>query len=417
MKTKIKPFLLSILPGIFLIGFNIGTGSVTAMAKAGANYGMSLLWTIAVSCYITWFLINAYGKFTIVTGETALEAFKKHIHPAVGIFFIIALTATVSGSVIGVMGIVADICFEMSKTFIEGGISPIYFAVFFVLFVYILFLLGETATFEKIMAIVVGIMALSFLVNFFIMMPPAKDILSGLIPRIPDKIDGSDQMPLLVVASLVGTTVSSVLFIVRTTLVKEAGWKLKDLRMQRRDATVSAAMMFLISAAIMAAAAGTLFVSGIRLDNPSQMIGILEPMAGKFASVIFGMGIIAAGISSQFPNIMLFPIIFSDYKGIDLNMKTTNIRIIVFCISLLGLIVPIFRASPILVMIISQAFGAVLLPVTVLCLLVLGNNKVLMKEYKIDTTANVLLVLIFLFAIYMAKNGLEGIAGMFPIRN
>ena len=31
------------LPGIFLLGFNIGTGSVTAMAKAGATYGMSLL--------------------------------------------------------------------------------------------------------------------------------------------------------------------------------------------------------------------------------------------------------------------------------------------------------------------------------------------------------------------------------------
>jgi manganese transport protein len=42
-KNKILKGLAVFLPGIFLLGFNIGTGSVTAMAKAGASYGMSLL--------------------------------------------------------------------------------------------------------------------------------------------------------------------------------------------------------------------------------------------------------------------------------------------------------------------------------------------------------------------------------------
>lgn len=100
---KFAKALALILPGIFLLGFNIGTGSVTAMAKAGATYGMSLLWTIIASCFTTYFMINLYGKYTLATGETALQAFRKHIHPGVGIFFIIALTAGVSGSVMGVM--------------------------------------------------------------------------------------------------------------------------------------------------------------------------------------------------------------------------------------------------------------------------------------------------------------------------
>ncbi len=279
MKGRLKIFFLSILPGIFLIGFNIGTGSVTAMAKADANYGMSLLWTIFISCFITWYLINIYGKFTIVTGHTALEAFKKHIHPAMGIFFIIALTITVTGSVMGVMGILADVCHEWSKTLVEGGIAPIYFAIFFVAFVYILFLSGRTARFEKIMAVIVGIMAASFLLNFFMMMPPAKAIVSGLIPVIPKDTGSSSATPVLVVASMVGTTVSSVLFIVRTTLVREAGWDLKSLKIQRRDATISATMMFVISASIMASAAGTLYVSGIHLEKASQMITLLQPLS------------------------------------------------------------------------------------------------------------------------------------------
>ena len=69
------------LPGIFLLGFNLGTGSVTAMAKAGAEYGMTLLWTIVTSCLCTFFMINLYGRYTLVTGETALEAFKKAYSP------------------------------------------------------------------------------------------------------------------------------------------------------------------------------------------------------------------------------------------------------------------------------------------------------------------------------------------------
>ena len=135
-KTRFSKALALFLPGIFLLGFNIGTGSVTSMAKAGATYGMSLLWTIAASCLATFLLITVYGRFTLVTGETALQAFRKYIHPAVGIFFIVALTAGVSGSVMGVMGIVAEISYEWSKTMIDGGIAPIWFAVFFITLVY-----------------------------------------------------------------------------------------------------------------------------------------------------------------------------------------------------------------------------------------------------------------------------------------
>ena len=72
-KEKFATKLALFLPGIFLLGFNIGTGSVTSMAKAGANYGMSLLWTIVASCLATFLLITTYGRFTLVTGEIAVH--------------------------------------------------------------------------------------------------------------------------------------------------------------------------------------------------------------------------------------------------------------------------------------------------------------------------------------------------------
>jgi manganese transport protein len=409
MSNRFSKTLALFLPGIFLLGFNIGTGSVTAMAKAGATYGMSLLWTIVASCLATYFMINAYGRFTLVTGETALQAFRRHIHPMVGIFFIVALTAGVSGSVMGVMGIVAEISSEWSKTLIEGGIAPIWFAAFFVALVYFIFWNGTTQVFERSMAVIVAIMAACFILNFFILMPPPVEIAKGLLPTLPDVPLDEGRGPFLVIASMVGTTVFSGLFIIRTTLVKEAGWTIADSKKQRNDAFVAVGMMFVISGSIMAAAAGTLYVEGLGLDNASQMIGLLEPLAGSFATTIFVVGIVAAGVSSQFPNVLMLPWLLCDFNQSKRDKTLPRYRIKVLVISLLGLVVPIFEARPIFVMIVSQAFNAVILPVTVACILYLGNRRDLMGEHRNTVTANILLTAILLFSIVTTSMGIRGV--------
>jgi Mn2+/Fe2+ NRAMP family transporter len=403
----LKKRLTALLPGIFLFGFTVGTGSVTAMAKAGADYGMALLWTIFLSCAITFLLIHQFGKFTLVTGETALNAFRRHIHPAVAVFFIVALTAHVSGSVIGVMGIIADISYEWSKLFFPKGIPQLYFAVLFVAMVYLLFLDGRTKVFETVLAVVVALMSVCFLVNFLVFTPPLTDILKGLIPSVPETPPGENTF--LVMASMVGTTVFSGLFILRTTLVKEANWSLNDLRVQRRDALFSGFMMFLVSASIMAAAAGTLYKEGVGLNNVSEMVTLLEPLTGPLAVGIFTLGIIAAGVSSQFPNVTLLPWMLDDYHQRKPNLRRPLYRVIALLISLLGLIVPVFNAKPIAIMIISQAFGALVLPVTVLCFIYIGNKKSLMGTHKHSAGLNILLSLIFLFALIMSYMSYQGL--------
>ncbi len=408
--NQFKKTLALFLPGIFLLGFNIGTGSVTSMAKAGATYGMSLLWTIIASCFATYYMINLYSRYTMVTGETALYAFKKHIHPAIGIFFIVALTTGVMGSVMGVMGIVADISHVWSKSFIEGGISPIYFAAFFCGLVYFIFWNGETQFFERALALIVALMSICFLANFFILMPPPSEIINGLIPNVPEVSETESKGPFLIIASLVGTTVFSGLFIIRTTLVKEAGWGIEDEQKQRRDAIVSVVLMFIISMSIMAAAAGTLYPEKLGLTKASQMIELLEPLSGKLAASIFAIGIIAAGVSSQFPNVLMLPWLLCDYNQSPRNMKLSKYRIMVFFISLLGLVVPIFHARPVLVMIISQALNSIILPMTVACILYLGNRKDLMLAYRFSTFHNIILFLILAFSIFTSVIGIKGVA-------
>lgn len=409
LRARAASALALVLPGIFLLGFNIGTGSVTAMAKAGAEHGMSLLWTIVASCLCTFFMINLYGRYTLVTGETALQAFRKHLHPALALFFIVALTAGVCASVMGVMGIVAEICYEWSKGWIEGGIEPIYFALLFVSLVYYIFWNGKTEFFERSLAVIVAVMSACFVANFFIMMPPLGDIAAGLVPSLPQQPSNSDTSALLVMTSMIGTTVFSGLFIIRTTLVKEAGWTVADINKQRNDAAFSVSLMFVISASIMAAAAGSLYVEGIGLSKASQMIQLLEPLAGPLAASIFAVGLIAAGVSSQFPNIVMLPWLLCDFNNSPRDMTLAKYRVMVFFISLLGLVVPLFEARPVVVMIASQVFNTVILPVTVGSIFYLSNRRELMGEYRTKWPSNIALGLIFAFALTTSAIGLRGL--------
>ena len=74
---KILKFLLSFGPGIFAIGYTIGTGSVTSMIVAGNSFGMDLLWVLFFSCLFSEVLIYVSGSYYLTTGETALLAVRK----------------------------------------------------------------------------------------------------------------------------------------------------------------------------------------------------------------------------------------------------------------------------------------------------------------------------------------------------
>lgn len=60
-------------------------------------------------------------------------------------------------------------------------------------------------------------------------------------------------------------------------------------------------------------------------------------------------------------------------------------------------------------MIASQAFGSLLLPVTVLSILILGNKRKVMGEHRHSAVENVILLLIFAFSIRMSFYGLRGL--------
>ena len=405
-----KQFLQSILPGLFIVGYVIGTGSVTSMVVAGARYGMSFTWALFMSCFFTFVLLIAISKITIVTGKTIMFNIKDHIGWFASVFIIIGLMVTVISSIMGVMAVVAQVIEEWSKQLHLGnkGISPLYTSLIFLAFLLYLFWTGKHGIFIRFVSLMVGVMGIAFiLTNLMIIHDPAE-IFKGLIPNIP-----SSGRPHLIIAGMVGTTMAAVVLVSRSIIIAEKGWKVNELHLEHRDAMISAAVLFLVSAAIMASAAGTLYPRHITVENAIDMVSTLEPLAGRFAIAVFVTGIIAAGLSSIFPNMILLPWLICDYKGINRDMTRTIFRFLVILVTLSGLIIPIFGGQPIIIMIASQAFSPLMMPLLIIFLMIIMNRKKVMGNHVNGFWLNTGLAVTLLFSIFMFFIAFEGYVDFF----
>ncbi|WP_226704702.1 Nramp family divalent metal transporter [Microbulbifer elongatus] len=403
---KIALFLSTIGPGLFLVGYNIGTGSITTMASAGASHGMILSWAVLLSCIFTYFLIVYFGRYTLLTGESALQAFRKHFGRKVALFVLSVLVFTEMVSSIGVMAIVTDVVNEWSKPLTADGegISTILLAILFGGMLVFLLINNRYGFIEKLLALFVALMGISFLMTATMVIPDASVVIAGLVPSIPDTANAG-----LIVAGMIGTTMGGVLYVARSITVKEKQWKASDLKLEKRDAFISSFLMFFLSLSIMAAAAGTLHPQGLHVENAIDMIQLLEPLAGRFAISIFVVGIVCAGLSSLFPHYMLVPLLLADYrnKPMDLSSKT-NKTIIIFYAAL-GLVVPIFGGRPVLVMIITQVFALLITPIILILMTILQNRKSVMGDQTVSPISTLMLVAMTLFTIFMAVVGVIGI--------
>ena len=410
LKKKLAAAFFAIGPGIFIMGYIIGTGSVTTMVTSGAKYGMSLTWALLMSCFFTYVVITAISKCTIVTGHTILFNIRNHFGRFAALFIIFALMMTSIPSIMGVMGIVADVVSEWSKllTSDNSGISPLYPAIFFSLLLYYIFWNGGHNFFLKSLVVMVALMGICFIGSMFIVIPEPTEIIKGLIPKIP-----SGENAHLIVAGLVGTTMASVVLVSRSIIVSEKGWSVNDLKAENKDAVVSLTLTFIVSAAIMASAAGTMFPQGIEVHKAIDMVHSLEPIAGRFAVSVFVTGIICAGLSSLFPNYILLPWLICDYMNIPRDMSKKVFRIIAFLLVTNGLVIPIFGGKPVLIMIASQAVSPVVMPLIILFLLILLNNKKIVGEYKNGLVMNIILVLTLLFSLFMCYSALIGLKQFF----
>lgn len=412
---RVIAIILGFGPGIFAIGYTIGTGSVTSMIVAGSKFNMQLLWVLLLSCFFSGILMFAYGNYALLTGETALYGFKKHLKygKLLAILIIVGITFGQWNSLMGILGISSNIIFEILALNFEGLRGYEYetvliTAIIIIAIFYLLMLVGKYTFFEKILVIFVTMMGLSFVLSLLFVQPLSIDVVKGLIPTIPDVPGGK-----MLVAAFVGTTMASATFLSRPLFVKGKGWTIKNLNQQKKDAITAAILIFVISGVIMAVAAGALFYDGKEVTNVLDMANTLEPVAGKWAVTIFFFGALSAGLSSIFPCLLIAPLLVADYQSGILDTNSRQFRIITAIACLVALIGPAFGANPIEIQILSQVFNVFVLPIVILGIILMLRSEKVMKDYKTSLGIYIGLYAALFFSLVISYNGIVALLNYF----
>jgi len=359
--------------------------------------------------------MEAYGRYAVVTGRTAVNSFKTELKfgKVLAIALIVGIVIGQWNSLSGIVGLSANALYEISRLLLPNLPEDNYWAVLLIAAVilgilYFLLIVGKYSFFEKVLIFFVTIMGISFLISMVIVFPPAGDIITGIIPSIPQGEGGN-----LMVAAFVGTTMAAPTFVVRPLLMQGKGWGKTDTINQARDAFFSAVLMFVISGSIMITAMGAMYYKGLTIHKVIDMVYTLEPVAGKFAVALFMTGALSAGLSSVFPILMVAPLLIADYKSGQLDLKSKLFKRLTAVACVVGLSVPVMGANPIVAQIATQVANVFVLPLVIGGIIYIINQKAVMKEQKPGWLLNVGLVLAFIFSCVMSYVGYLGLMDFF----
>lgn len=399
-------------PGIFCVGYTIGTGAVTKLSAAGAQAGMQLLWVLPIGGLLCWALLEACGRHAVVTGDTVLHGFRTRLRGGRWLALIV-LFGVVLGQWTGLpvlVGLVSELIRDglrliLPSAALQHGGAVVAVAAVLMGGIYGLLRVGRYSVLEKTMALLVALMLVGFIgAAGMVWLAPAMAP-RGLAPSVPVAGDGG-----LIVLALIGTSVAAPTFLVRSLLLKGKGWGGENLREQRRDAGIAALVVLLIGAAVMACAAGALYRQDLSIRTLFDAIHGLEPTAGRLAAGFFLAGALGAGLSSIIPMAMILPLMLADYRSGELQLRTPQFRAWAALACVIGLTGPIVGDSLLPIhRIASQLAQVFVLPLVVGGIFLLLHRDDRMAGHKAGFWLNTGLVAAFGFSLVVSWSALTAL--------
>ncbi|MBQ0111346.1 MAG: Nramp family divalent metal transporter, partial [Oscillospiraceae bacterium] len=393
-------------PGAVVAAAFIGPGTVTSCFTSGASYGTTLLWAILFSTISVIIMQSMSSRLGIVTQMGLGEALRtKYTKKGSRIFLAILViaavfignvayeTGNISGAVLGIQAV---------SPVIDTNTFKIIFALVIGIVAFIFLFSGSYKYIEKILTGLVVIMGVIFLICAFAAKPDWVGVLQGLfVPRVPE---GENSW--MTVAALMGTTVVPYnIYLHASSSAKKWNNPQEDIKTSNLDSILAIGLGGLISLAIIICASGLMGKVDVT-GGGKVMAQSLSPLLGEWATVIFGVGLFAAGFSSAITAPLAAAFASSGILGWGEDMKKWRFKIIWLIVLVFGVVATCtIGSSPQEIILFAQAANAFLLPITGILLLLACNDKKLMGEYKNKWLINVLAIIVIgVFRINSARN-------------
>jgi manganese transport protein len=364
-------------PGALIAAAFIGPGTVTACTLAGANYGYTLLWALLFATAATIILQEMSARLGLVTqqglGETLRIMLNQSVWkwPLFGLIMVALYlgnaayeAGNLSGAALGIEALTdqSQSLFRMSVLVIS-------------LLAGILLWRGSYKQIERMLLMLVALMALTFIATFISVGPDLSALFKGLTtPNVPD---GS----LLTVIALIGTTVVPYNLFLHASAVKAKWSSINDLKHARADTATAIGLGGLITILIASTAAASIFGSGLNISGAGDMATQLEPVFGSFSKIMLGMGFFAAGLSSSITAPLATAYAVTEILGIKGSTSSRAFKLIALSVIFSGAIIALTGIKPISIILAAQFANGLLLPIVAMFLLVVMNQKKQLGQY------------------------------------
>ncbi len=371
-------------PGIITGSVDNDAGGITTYSVAGAMYGYQLVWTLIPSFIVLIIIQEMNARMGIVTGKGLADLIRENAGVKVTFFiFLGLLVADIGNTTTEFAGVAGSMeVFGVSK----------YIAVPLVAFsIWILVVKGTYQSAEKIF-LVFSVCLLTYIVSAIIGKPHWAEIGHSIAHP---SLDMNSQSIALVIG-LVGTTIAPWMQFYMQSSVIEKGLKMKNYKYVLIDILIGCIATVVVAFFIIIACASTLHENGIVINEAKDAAMALKPLAGALAGYVYAFGLFIASIFSAtiLPLATAFYVCeaFGFEAGIDKKWKEAPEFYTLYTgiIAISALIILIPNAPLISISLWSQVLNGMLLPVVLVCMILLVNDKRIMGKYVNKTVNNVI---------------------------
>ena len=392
-RRSLFAFFAVLGPGFVTASAGNDVGGIATYSAAGAKFGYATLWTLVALTVSLIVVQEMAGRMGAVTGQGLAGLIRENFGlrttflAMLALFFInTGITATEFAGI----GAASEI-FHVSR-YIAVPLSMV------VVFGLVLRLPNKIV--ERIF-VVFSLIYVSYVVSGVLAHPDWGEVARGtFVPTI-----SHDPAFLITVVGLIGTTISPYMQFFLQSAVVDKGSRARDLPAIRADVVVGSVLAIVLAGFMIVANGATIYQAALHTGRApldidtaqAQDFAIaLRPLAGAFASTLFAIGILNAGIFTATVLPLSTSYIVCEAFGLeaalDRRFREAPVFYTLFAGAIVlgaGLVLLVPKASLLKLIFYAQVMQGVLLPFELILMLVVVNRKRVMGAFVNTRFANV----------------------------
>lgn len=381
-RTRLALMLAVVGPGIITANVDNDAGGITTYSVAGGDYGYTLLWMMPFVLLALIIVQEMCARLGVVTGKGLADLIRESMGVRLTTLILSLLVfVNLANTVSEFAGVAASMEIFGVNKFISVPLAAFG--------VWLLVLKGNYKTTERVFLIASSIY-LAYIASGFLAHPDWGEVGKAFItPSF--KLDAG-YVTLFV--TIIGTTIAPWMQFYQQASLVDKGIKVEDYKYEIIDVVVGSIFAVVVAAFIVIACGATIHKQGISVESAKDAALALGPLAGKYAQILFALGLLNASLFSAaiLPLSTAYSVCeaFGWESSLSSEMKDARVFFTIYTglIVLGALIILLPIKSLIQAMMASQTLNGILLPVILITMLHLINNRQLMGKYTMSRWLN-----------------------------